>query len=142
MSKDDKSPIIPFDRQMYDLYELAQDKENDAIKAQAAAFRVFNQKLDGYCDNNQKDVWHTTMAGARRRENETHFDEGFAFGVIHTLDWIRGDAPYPFEIDDPEDVLIDDVVRETLRPTANELLAPGSEAVIIDGEFITMEDEK
>lgn len=60
------------------------------------------------------------LAYSRAEEAELQgYDLGFAVGVMQTLDWLRGEAPYPFDTDDAE--LEESPPRADLRPCASEL---------------------
>lgn len=54
-------------------------------------------------------------------ESVNRYDLGFAAGVQHTLDWLRGEAPSPFEV--PIEIE-DGPSGDDLRPSAGELFHP------------------
>lgn len=95
---DDKNPVIQLDLQTLELYELAQDKEVEAMKATETGDILFR---NGAYDHG----WAA----------------GFAAAIIHTLDWLRGEAPYPFDGTDGSE-LEESPSRSDLRPSATELL--------------------
>lgn len=105
---DDKKPIIPFDMQMLNLYLLASDKADEAQHVQPSCITI-----DLYA-------------------------QGFAEGVQHCLDWLRGYAPYPFDVDDPEyAVITDGYGKNELVPTVGELglTTIATMAPYVDGDF-------